>query len=175
MWNSLKNLFIPSEIVQPVKAHPGDELSNIVTFRLGKAVAPDEAFYASSSGDIERMVAALNVKTNPIDRHFLLFSLVKESYKRRAEVEMGRICSTTSELHIREFPDLMESLKEQFGILPRVPTFQYYATLLTERGEFEKAIFVCKTAIAYGLLDGTKSGFEGRIMKIQKSQARQRK
>lgn len=175
MWNSLKSFFAPSEIVQPDKVHAGDEPPNMVAFRFGKTVAPDEAFYASFSGDIEKMVAALNVKTNPIDRHFLLLSLVKESYKRRAEVEMGRICSTTSELHLREFPGLIESLKEQFGMLPRVPTFQYYATLLTERGDFEKAIFVCKAAIAYGLLDGTKSGFEGRIIKIQKAQANPKK
>lgn len=171
MWNSLKSFFAPSEKVQPVKVHAGDEPYNLVTFRFGKAVAPDEAFHARFSGDVGRMVAALDVKTNPIDRHFLLLSLVQETYKRRSQLEMAAFCADTAELHLREFPGLVGPLQEDFGILPRVPTFQYYATLLTERGDFEKAINVCQAAIKYGLKDGTKSGFDGRIKRIQKAQS----
>lgn len=171
MWNSLKSLFSRSETTQPVKAHSGDESPKPVIFRFGKAVAPDEAFDASFSGDIEKMVAALDVKTNPIDRHFLLLSLVQETYKERKQAAMASICATTAELHLQEFPELMGPLKECLGTLPRVPTFQQYATLLAERGDFEKAIAVCQAAIAYGLQDGTKSGFEGRIKRIQKARS----
>ena len=55
--------------------------------------------------------------------------------------------------------------------LPRVPTFQHYATLLTERGQFERVIQVCESAIGFGLDDGTKGGYKGRIERIKKKAA----
>lgn len=164
MWNFLKGLLAstPKAVAMP------DEPTDLVTIRFGKAVTPDEAFFSRFTGDVPRMVAALEVDTNPIDRHFLLLNLVQETYKRRAQADMAALCAETAELHLREFPSLVGPLLQDLGVLPRVPTFQHYATLLTEHGEFEKAIHVCETALSYGLHDGTKSGFEGRIRRIQK-------
>ena len=80
------------------------------------------------------------------------------------------MCIEYSEKHLKEFSEtIVSALKEEFGEdLPRVLTFQYYSTLLTELGDFERAINVCKTAISFGLHDGTKSGFQGRIGRIKK-------
>ncbi|MFU8815520.1 MAG: hypothetical protein ACNA7W_09250 [Pseudomonadales bacterium] len=61
----------------------------------------------------------------------------------------------------KEFPSVAPGL-------PRVPTFQKYATLLTEDGEYGTAIEVCRRAISFGLEDGTKAGYEGRIARIEK-------
>lgn len=168
MWNFLKGGLASTKKAAPVP----DEQPDLVAIRFGKAVSPDEAFYASFSGDIRRMLAALEIETNPIDRHFLLLTIVQEAYKERKQGEMASICEDVATLHLKEFPSLIGPLNEHFGMLPRVPTFQHYAALLTERGEFEKAIHVCQTAISYGLHDGTKSGFEGRIKRIQKAQSR---
>ena len=52
-----------------------------------------------------------------------------------------------------------------------MPTFQHYATLLTERGEFDRAIQVCESAIGFGLDDETRGGYEGRIERIKKRAA----
>ena len=41
------------------------------------------------------------------------------------------------------------------GHLPRVPTFQQYSTLLTEDGNFKRAVEICELAISFGLRDGT--------------------
>ena len=59
-------------------------------------------------------------------------------------------------------------MRELGGVLPRVSTFQHYAAVLAERGEFERAVHVCEAAIAFGLHDGTKGGYEGRIERIKK-------
>lgn len=68
-----------------------------------------------------------------------------------------------------EFRDIKPALiKSLDGILPRVTTFQKYATLLTEQGEYEKAIEICEIAISHGLQDGTKGGFEAQIGRIRK-------
>ena len=50
--------------------------------------------------------------------------------------------------------------------------FPYLATVLTEDGHYDEAIEVCRKAINFGLDDGTKSGFAGRIERIRKKQHR---
>jgi hypothetical protein len=137
--------------------------------REGKMVPTDDAFDAWTSRDLEKMLSAFRNKTNPVDRHFLLMGIVDETYKRRNDPEMRKKCKDIAEIHIKEFPTIVPPLKKDMGgVLPRVSTFQQYSTVLTEDGEFEKAIEVCKLAISYHLNDGTNSGFEGRIERIAK-------
>ncbi|MGA2507016.1 MAG: hypothetical protein ABSF80_06020 [Chitinispirillaceae bacterium] len=115
------------------------------------------------------MFSALDTKTNQVDRHFLLMGIVNETYRLRSDPKMAEECLKVAQMHIDEFPAIMPALKRDFdGTLPCVATFQHYATLLTERGDFEKAIKVCETAISYGLEDGTIGGFEARINRIKK-------
>jgi hypothetical protein len=119
--------------------------------------------------ELNRILKDLSKKTNPIDRHFLLQSIVGETYKRRKDTEMRKICNKIGVKHLSEFKDLAPFLKKEFGgVLPRVTTFQYLSTLLSEDGDYDRAIKICKMAISYGLKDGTSAGFEGRIKKIEK-------
>lgn len=138
--------------------------------RFGRFIPTDEVRDAWVSGDLERMLRAVKLQTNLVDRHFLLSGIVKEAYKRRAEPEMAALCAQYSELHLAEFQAIGPALKADMGVLPRVPTFQHYATLLTEQGDFERAVWVCELAKYYGLADGTKAGFDGRIARIRKKQ-----
>lgn len=137
--------------------------------RMGRHVRADKVFEAWNSGDLSNMLKAVSIKTNPVDRHFLLQTIVEITYKERKEPEMRRTCREIAENHILEFAALAPALKQDMGgDLPRVSTFQHFAVLLTEDGDYEYAIKVCNTAINYGLHDGTRSGFEGRIEKIKR-------
>ena len=139
------------------------------TFRQDKLIPTDDVFRAWTSGDLDKMLKAANIKTNLLDRHHLLQSIVAETYKLRKDEKYRSLCIDFSEKHLEEFPSILIALKEDLpDMLPRVTTFQNYATILTEDGEFEKAIEVCKKAISYGLNDGTQSGYEGRIERIKK-------
>lgn len=140
------------------------------TFREGQFVQTDQAFDAWTLGDLEMMKEALSTKTNLVDRHFLLMNVVDMTYKRRKEDEKSKnLCIQTAEQHIEEFPKIKPALVKDFdGTLPRVTTFQKYATLLSEQGDFTRAIEVCELAISHGLHDGTKGGFESRIARIKK-------
>jgi len=132
----------------------------------------EQAREAWLSGDLRRMINALDSKAKLVDRHFLLMSVVKETYRLRADPGMAQKCLEVAQMHVDEFPRIKTALKREFdGDLPRVPTFQQYATLLMERGQFDRAIEVCESAIAFGLDDGTKSGYEGRIERIKKKAA----
>jgi len=143
------------------------------TIRDGELTPTDEAFEAWTGRDIEKMREALKTKTNLVDRHFLLMTFVDETYKRRkSDPDAKEECAEVSEQHIKEFPAIKPALvKSLDGILPRVTTFQKYATLLTEQGQYERAIEVCEIAISHGLHDGTKGGYEGRMDKIKKKAA----
>lgn len=138
-------------------------------FRDGRAIEADEAYYAWISRDIDRLVAATRLKTHSVDRHHVLMALVGETYKRRTQPRMADLCVSTAEAYLLEFAGLMKPLTDNAnGIMPNVPIFQQYATLLTEQGNFTRAIEVCRIAMDFGLADGTKGGFESRIKKIEK-------
>jgi len=48
----------------------------------------------------------------------------------------------------------------------------HLSTLLSDNGAFDKAIDVCRTAIQFGISDGTVTGFEGRILRIEKAKSK---
>lgn len=52
---------------------------------------------------------------------------------------------------------------------PKIYAFRDIAKFYDEEGEFDQAIAVCETARQYQIEDGTKTGFSGRIERIQKN------
>ncbi|MCX5734990.1 MAG: hypothetical protein NTW68_11780 [candidate division NC10 bacterium] len=172
MWKILTAILGDTSGDPAKKAESRQDPVSYVT-RLGKTAPADEAWLAWMSADLDRMLGALNTRTNPIDRHFLLMAIVERTYKQRSDPQMAQTCARVAELHLAEFPQIAPALQKEFdGNLPHVGTFQRYATLLTEHGEFEKAINVCRIALSFGLKDDTLSGFEGRIERIRKKQPR---
>jgi hypothetical protein len=99
-------------------------------------------------------------------------TIVRETYRLRDDPALAQKCVEVAQMHVDEFPTIKPALMREFdGLLPRVPTFQHYATVLTDRGEFEAAVRVCEAALAFGLDDGTQGGFNGRIARINKKAA----
>lgn len=120
-------------------------MSESYMLRFGKLVPTDEVRDAWVSGDLDRMLRAVGLQTNFIDRHSLLLGIVKETYGRRSEPAIASECARFAEMHLAEFETIAPALKADMeGTLPRVPTFQHYATLLTEQGDFERAIWACE-------------------------------
>jgi hypothetical protein len=135
--------------------------------------ADDAARDAWESGSIHVMQAALALKPGAVQRHFLLQELVQQTYRRRKEPAMAALCRSTAETYLAEFPALYPALVEDWRGAPVViSVFQQLATLLTEQGDYARAIQVCELALAKGLYDGTVSGFEGRIARIKKASAK---
>lgn len=136
---------------------------------------------ALGSGDLDMMLRALDIPGYTPERHFILGSIVSVTYAMRDEdPEMRALCEAISWKHVEEFPRLARSLKANGRLnnkahtsLPRVPTFQYLATLLCEKGEYDKAVEVCNRAISFGLSDGTKGDYHGRIKRIRQFQERE--
>ena len=148
-----------------------NKAKNSFVNRQGTITKTDKVFDAWTSGNLETMLEATKIKTNPIDRHFLLLKIVEETYKLRKNKTEREIFKKFAQQHLDEFPKLSNALKKEFNNqLPNVPTFQKYSKVLTEDYAFKKAINVCKMAIEYNLDDGTISGFQGRIERIKKKE-----
>jgi hypothetical protein len=139
---------------------------------LPSATAETPALSSRDGATISEMLRQLEAERRPVDRHFLMLGIVESSYRDRLrDPEMRDLCERVGLQHVAEFPAFAPALREEFGMLPRVPTFQLLATVLSERGEFTRAIDICETALSLGLHDNTVSGFEGRIDRIRKKQA----
>ena len=175
MWRRLRSLLSnASHGASSTRPKRPDERDSSARYtrRIGQVTNADEVFDAWTSGELAAMLKALKKKTNLIDRHFLLMGIVTQTYKARKDPRMREICREISERHIQEFDRIAPALKKDMdGVLPRVSTFQQYATLLSEDNEDERAIEVCERAMSFRLTDGTQSGFTGRIARIRKKVA----
>lgn len=118
---------------------------------------------------LNEVLRELEQTHDPMERHAVFSRTVDKAYKDRSEQPNATILASIAELHIKEFTEIKPRLTKQGdGTLPRVPTFQKYATYLAETDQYERAIAVCQAAIDHHLDDGTKGGFKDRILRISK-------
>lgn len=119
--------------------------------------------------ELSDVLKELEETSNPLDRHALFVRTVDKAYKGRSEKTSAVILASIAERHINEFSEIKPKLAKQGnGTLPRVSTFQKYATFLTETDQYDRALAVCQEAIDHHLDDGTKGGFQERILRIRK-------
>lgn len=79
--------------------------------RFGRSQPADAAFFAWTSGDVAAMSAALSARTNLVDRHHLLGTLVRQLYRRRSEPGMHDRLLRVGAAHIAELPTLLCALE----------------------------------------------------------------
>lgn len=163
--------------------------------RFGQQVEPDAVFDATASGSLDAMRSALQVRTNAVDRHHLLHSMVRALYPLRTVQggydELVRI----GDLHLREMPVLFAGLlenerKEQAALrapmasrsspvalpplsepeLPVVETFLLLVRAMCEAGDYDGARDVWRAARALDYLTD-----EGLVAELEGVERRRRK
>jgi hypothetical protein len=133
-----------------------------------KAPDPNEL----AADDLDGMLAALPAATNPLDRHRLYLRIVDAAYRERDEAENREICLEYGQRYIDEFPKMEPALRETHdGDLPPIPVFKQMAITLEEDGDYEMGIAISEKALIHEVDDGTKTGFAGRIKRLQKKMA----
>ena len=126
-------------------------------------------------------VAFKNSKNNLIDRHFYLNSAIDYYYGLRdKEEEALQKCIDYCMEDIKIAPEVIKLMEkddnwkhyneegELVFIPPRFPSFQRLAIIYEKQGKLEEAIEVCKKSLENDLRAGTKSGFEGRIERLER-------
>lgn len=108
---------------------------------------------------------------NPTDRHFVYNSLIELYYKQRDEHDDAiKNCITYCKRDIETIDEFITEWKQEHNTddLPRIPSFKRLAIIYEKQENYQEALAVCDQALAYGLDDGTKGGFEGRKERLQK-------
>lgn len=158
----------------------GGGLGMATVQRFGKAVEVDEVFKAYTSGSIPKMLAALDMPTNDVDRHHLLQSLVRALYARRAGPKSRGAVLRVGAIHLDEMPSLIRSLRRHAqarsstrrndDALPHVETFLLMVRVLCEEGRYDEAAVVWQRAHAVGYLED--DGLANALAAIEKRRSR---
>ena len=165
-----------SQRTQDVVQSDRDERQNSTP--AGRAEPPLNATDAGQGtlpvpDQLATQAGALQETQEPLARHRLYQQIVDISYRRRSEENYRQALQHFAPAHIEEFSSIAPLLRAQNGgKLPQVTTFKHYASALTEAEQYDRAIAVCEQAREYDLKDGTKSGYVGRIERINKLKAR---
>ncbi len=114
---------------------------------------------------------SLETESDPWQRHLLYLQKIEDAYRgRRASMDDRKTAIALSRQYLSEFPDLrpavFDRMQDQDPIV--IPVFKMLAIMLEEEEAYDQAEEVCRTALANGVEDGTKTGFEGRIKRIRK-------
>jgi hypothetical protein len=128
---------------------------------------------ALASGDLSSMDTLLEAICDPVLRNRLLNRLVTSYYRLRSDSKHRADFYRAADLQIEEAPSILEGIEEIGRPRPNyIDAFKSMVIVLDEDGRQDTAIAVCELALSLGLQDGTKTGFEGRINRLKKSQVR---
>lgn len=120
--------------------------------------------------DVNELLSMLDEATDPLDRHFILERIVRLTFKRRKDDhKMRSLCERFGMQHLAEFPLVAPRLKREigYGRMPYVVTFQCMATLMTEWGDYQKAIEIYEMALRYGINDREQS-FQRKVAALRR-------
>jgi hypothetical protein len=113
---------------------------------------------------------SLDSLTDPLERHRLYTRLVETAYRNRRNSEEDLdTAMTLSRKYVDEFESLKPAVFDSMGEGDKiVPVFRMLAIMLEEAGAYDQAVNICRQALAHGIEDGTRTGFEGRIKRLMK-------
>jgi hypothetical protein len=120
-----------------------------------------------------QQVDAANNANDLQSQHNGLASVINHCYKMRKQSDY---CQYGAALQLT-YVGLYRSLHQQYVSQKstdeiKSPAFMQLSTLLNDVGQFDEAIKVCEQALEYQLTDGTVTGFDGRIKRIEKAKTK---
>ncbi|MGI2067363.1 hypothetical protein [Shewanella sp. MF08487] len=130
---------------------------------------------AQSPGDwanvtLKRAFEEYQAATSVSDRYSALQNMVGECYKQRKSADYLNYGAQLAQ----EYIALFQAVTAEQGKTAELKSagFLHLATLLNDTQAFDAAIVLCRKALEFGLSDGTVTGFEGRISRIEKAQTK---
>lgn len=160
----------PVVVDAPVKAKESAESSPEVA---STPLVKDESLAALGSWanvTLERAVEEYQSAETALARYNALQNVIAECYKQRKSTEYLAYGAALHGLYLALFHSA--NAEKPMELELKTPGFMQLATLLNDTQDFDKAIALCQEAIKLGLTDGTVTGFEGRISRIEKAQAK---
>ena len=160
----------PVVVDAPVKAKESAESSpEVASTRLAKD-EPLAALGSWANVTLERAVEEYQSAETTLARYNALQNVIAECYKQRKSTEYLAYGAALHGLYLALFHSANAEKPKELEL--KTLGFMQLATLLNDTQDFDKAIALCQEAIKLGLTDGTVTGFEGRISRIEKAQAK---
>ncbi|WP_372940632.1 hypothetical protein [Shewanella sp.] len=176
----------PEEIIA---AEPEPEVESVAKMTSGSETPVESNAVASSESDkklvslaavkgdwasdsFKQLVEAANNAVEPQAQHDAVADVVGHCYKMRKQADYCQYGAALKMLYLDLFSVIYQQHDKNGSDEIKAPAFMQLSTLLNDTGEFEQAISVCQQALEYQLTDGTVTGFEGRISRIEKAKAK---
>lgn len=154
----------------PIAGKPACNLSKL-SFLGGYIMwAANEKNYALADKLILWCERYYNEERDCVRKHFYLHTIAEYYYKLRdmrsdALKKVEEYCLKDIALYPQYMP-LLET-EAQLQAKPHVMSFKRLAIMYEKSSRYEDAIKICRQALAYELTDGTKSGYLGRISRLE--------
>ncbi|MEZ9142584.1 MULTISPECIES: hypothetical protein [unclassified Shewanella] len=116
------------------------------------------------------LVAKHDVNADTAVQHQSLLNIIGHSYKLRKQAEYCQYGAQLTDIYLSTFEQYQQDNK--IAADEKGPGFMQLSTMLNDTKQFDKAIVVCQQAMTYQLSDGTVTGFEGRINRIEKAKSK---
>lgn len=149
---------------------------------MAKPVIPESVTPASTSpmdiampgswGNItlQRAFEEYQQAASVLERYTALQNIIAECYKQRKSADYLNYGAQLAQPYLLLFRDACAEQGKDVEL--KTSGFLHLATLLNDTQAFDAAIALCREALTLGLSDGTVTGFEGRISRIEKAQAK---
>jgi hypothetical protein len=139
-----------------------------------KRLSKEQIGALMESHDVGEMTAALNHVKAPLDRHHLLSAIIHELYPQKDQPAIRGQLYDHGGTYVDEFSRIAPALKaaSDTGEI-HVPVFKCLVIAMEQDQRYHEALEICRMAVEWGLDDGTKTGYAGRIDRIKKKQAAQ--
>lgn len=111
---------------------------------------------------------ALEESDNPRDLHYTYDNMIKLYYKLREVDDYLEKCIEICKYDIVLYENVLQNNEEFQKEDNFILAFKRLAIIYEKQGEFKKALEVSQKALSYGLGDQTKTGFQGRILRLKK-------
>lgn len=123
---------------------------------------------AWANAALARAFAEYQQTTTVTERYTALQHMIGECYKQRKLTQYRDYGAQLADEYLVLFDNALMENDENSEL--KSSGFLQLATLLTDARAFDAAIALCRKALDLGLSDGTVTGFEGRILRIEKAQ-----
>ncbi|MBT1445372.1 hypothetical protein KJI95_12660 [Shewanella sp. JM162201] len=128
---------------------------------------------AFASGALASALAAYHGADSAAARLVQLQAVIAECYRQRKDADHLSLGASLGDDAAKLLLELTGNGTELAkGVELKGALFMQLSTLLNDKGEFDAAIALCRQALALGLSDGTVTGFEGRISRIEKAKGK---
>lgn len=156
------------------KFEPMSEATPQSPLNMGSASSQPEVSIAApdvwANITLQRAFDEFQRAGSSLERYTALQNMIGECYKQRKSADYLNYGAQLTQPYLALFHTVAAEQGKESEL--KTSGFLQLATLLCDTQAFDAAIALCREALVFGLSDGTVTGFEGRISRIEKAQAK---